>query len=51
MGTGEVVAGNGEVEDAILDAFGLLQLVASITSDADAEEGEDNPYSPLALLI
>ena len=54
LGTGDVVAGNGEVEDAILDAFGLLQLTASIGSDVNVEEGGDeqslgNSWSPLKL--
>jgi len=50
FGTGEVVAGNGEVEDAILTALGLLQLAASIISAAGVGEVEGKPYSPLALF-
>ena len=55
MGTGDNVAGNGEVEEAPLVALGLLQLAASITAVGDAdegnEEGKDNPDSPLTLPI
>ena len=57
MGTGGDVAGNGEVEETILDALalGLLQLAASRPAVGDAdegnEEGEDRPDSALTLSI
>ena len=57
LGTGGDVAGNGEVEETILDALalGLLQLAASRPAVGDAdegnEEGEDRPDSAVRLSI